>query len=56
MHRASNTGRHLVTAADAAYNRIAIGIFSAYLPADRRAGDHEKGPKDVRFERDRDRA
>ena len=36
MHRASNTGRHLATAADAAYNRIAIGIFSAYLPADRR--------------------
>ena len=36
MHRTSNTGRHRVTAADAAYNRIAIRIFSAYLPADRR--------------------
>ena len=37
MHRASNTGRHLNSAADSAYNRIAIGIFSAYLPADRAA-------------------
>lgn len=38
MHRASNTGRHLTSAADAAYNRIAIGIFSAYLPVQRAAG------------------
>jgi hypothetical protein len=36
MHRASNTWRHVTTAGDAAYNRIAIGIFSAYLPTDRR--------------------
>ena len=37
IHRASNTGRHLASAADAAYNRKAIGIFGAYLPADRAA-------------------
>ena len=37
MHRASNTGRHLASAADAAYNRKAIDIFGAYLPADRAA-------------------
>lgn len=37
MHGASNTGRHVAAAADAAYNRMAIDIFSAYLPQDRAA-------------------
>jgi glycosyltransferase involved in cell wall biosynthesis len=35
MHDASNTGRHVRSAEDARYNRIAIDIFSKYLPADR---------------------
>ena len=38
MHGASNTGRHVSAAADAAYNRMAIEIFSADLPPDRAAG------------------
>ena len=37
MHGASNTGRHVAAAADAAYNRMAIDIFSAHLPQDRAA-------------------
>ncbi|MFK7943548.1 MAG: glycosyltransferase [Paracoccaceae bacterium] len=35
MHDDSNTGRHVSSAADAAYNRMAIDIFSSYLPPDR---------------------
>ena len=35
MHDASNTERHVTSAKDAAYNRMAIRIFSAYLPKHR---------------------
>ncbi len=35
MHGDSNTGRHAASAADAAYNRMAIDIFARYLPPDR---------------------
>lgn len=35
MHEASNTERHVASAKDAAYNRLAIRIFSAYLPEHR---------------------
>jgi glycosyltransferase involved in cell wall biosynthesis len=35
MHGASNTGRHVASAADAAYNRIAIGIIAGHLPPER---------------------
>jgi glycosyltransferase involved in cell wall biosynthesis len=35
MHDASNTERHVSSAKDAAYNRMAIKIFSAYLPRHR---------------------
>jgi glycosyltransferase involved in cell wall biosynthesis len=34
MHADSNTGRHVRSAADAAYNRAAIKIFASYLPRD----------------------
>jgi glycosyltransferase involved in cell wall biosynthesis len=37
MHANSNTGRHVRSAADAAYNRAAIKIFASYLPRDRAA-------------------
>ncbi len=37
IHANSNTGRHVRSAADAAYNRVAIKIFSGYLPRDRAA-------------------
>jgi glycosyltransferase involved in cell wall biosynthesis len=35
MHGQSNTGRHVARAADAAYNRIAIGIIAGHLPPQR---------------------
>jgi glycosyltransferase involved in cell wall biosynthesis len=37
MHRDSNTGRHLRSAEDMSYTRLAIEIFSADLPPDRAA-------------------
>ena len=38
MHEASNTGRHIRSAQDMAYTRMAIDIFRAYLPAE--VADH----------------
>ena len=35
MHRDSNTGRHVRSAEDMSYTRLAIEIFSAYLPPER---------------------
>jgi glycosyltransferase involved in cell wall biosynthesis len=37
MHIDSNTGRHLRSAEDMSYTRLAIEIFSAYLPPERAA-------------------
>ena len=37
IHPNSNTGRHIRSAEDVAYNRMAITIFEAYLPRDRAA-------------------
>lgn len=37
MHTKSNTGRNIHTARDIRYTRIAIDLFEAYLPEDRRA-------------------
>jgi glycosyltransferase involved in cell wall biosynthesis len=35
MHESSNTGRHMHTAADIRYTRLAIDMFKPYLPAGR---------------------
>lgn len=37
MHAASNTGRHLPSARDLAFTRMAIDMFAAYLPQESRA-------------------
>jgi glycosyltransferase involved in cell wall biosynthesis len=37
MHQSSNTGRHVHTAEDIRYTRLAIDMFKSYLPTDRAA-------------------